>query len=104
MLLLLYVLFVMVCLFIGGVSFIIWVSRQASQARKYRYLMKEQAATIQSNVAKVVSGPAWKIVYRVGTKKREGVFTGATEKEALLSMVKTCGVGYGSIVSSTKVN
>lgn len=63
------------------------------------------AAQQTSNVVKALpTGPSWKIVYRVGTKKREGVFSGKDESEALNTFIKTCGVGYQAIVSSTRMS
>lgn len=77
-----------------GLVFIVWVFREHTHARRYRHLVELAAAIPKEAEA---SG-GWKVTYKEGRQTKEAILQGATESEAMASLVKQ-GIRYDAIVT-----
>ena len=90
-------------MFISLISFLGWVFKENSTAKKYRHMEHLAAQMKKDAPPSIPTQPQWKVVYKSGKKVITAIATGPSEAEAILSLVKEQGIPYDKILSSTKI-
>ena len=94
-----------ICVFIGGIIFLLWTVINYFQARKYRELCKALEAFEKEQKDKPVvavpeqsSSPRYEVVYKEGKKSKKVIVTAATEALALKELGKQ-NIRFDNIIS-----
>ena len=90
------------------ILFLGWLVRTHHHASQYRQIVRLQEMSRQQvpahvNNVQAPSSPQWRVKYKDKGKEKEVTVEGTTEAEALKKFVLSNSIGFGNIISSTRV-